>query len=74
MTLALLPAHHVLNCQLDHHEDVVLGLRLDVGVELLDLQAHPAGYLLDKRRLALQAGAGNSNELAEALDDGSGTG
>ena len=70
LDLVLVGADHVLDRELDHHEHVVLGLGLDIRVQLLDLQAHPAGHLLDERRLALQARSGDADELPEPLDDG----
>jgi hypothetical protein len=51
------------------NEDVVLGLRLDLRVDLLDLKAHEPGDLLDERSLRLQPRAGHPHELSEALDD-----
>ena len=59
----------VLDGKLDADEDVVLRLRLDLGVELLDLQAHPSGDALDERRFGLQPRAAHAHELSEALDD-----
>jgi len=70
LDLLLVGSDHVLDRELDDHEHVVLGLGLDIGVELLHLKTHPAGHLLDKRGLALESGTGNANELPEALDDG----
>src|SRR5437763_817479 len=68
--LRLIATDHVLDRELADHEYVVLGLRLDVRVELLDLQAHAPGHLLHEGRLALKSRAGHANELAEPLDDG----
>ena len=64
-----LGADLVLDRQVDVDEDVVQGLGLDVGVELLDLEAHPSCDALDEWRLGLQARARHSDELAEPLDD-----
>ena len=59
----------VLHGELDLDEHVVLGLRLDLRVQLLDLEAHPARHALDEWRLGLQAGPPHPHELPEALDD-----
>ena len=59
----------VLDRQLDMDENVVLGLGLDVRVELLDLEAHLARHPLDERRLALESRSADAYELAEPLDD-----
>jgi len=61
----------VLHGELDVDEHVVLGLGLDLGVQLLDLQAHPARHSRDKWGLGLQPGSRDSHELPEPLDDGS---
>jgi len=67
--LLIVRAHLVLDGKLDPDEHVVLGLRLDLGVQLLDLEAHPAGHALDERRLGLQPGPGHAHELPESLHD-----
>src|SRR5207302_1416952 len=59
----------VLDGQLDKHKHVVLGLSLDLRVQLLDLKAHPACDALHERRLALEPRSRDAHEFAEALDD-----
>ena len=58
----------------DHHadKDVVLGLGLDLHIELLHSQIHRARDFLHERELEVQPRLGNPFEFAKPLDDGRG--
>ena len=56
----------------DLDEDVVLGLGLDLYVELLHPQVDVARHPLDERQLEVWPGFGDPGELAQPLQDGGG--
>ena len=58
----------ILNGDGNLHEDVVFGFGFDVESELLDAQVDAAGDLVEPRQLEVDAGVGNTQELAHALD------
>src|SRR5690606_32376483 len=53
-------------------EDVVLGLGLDVDIQLLQAQIDPASDLLDQRDLEVEARAIDAGKLTEALHNDGG--
>lgn len=53
-------------------EDVVLGLALDLDLQLTDAMGDAAGDLVDQRNFEVEAGVSDSVKLPESLDDGLG--
>src|SRR4029077_15379165 len=62
--------HFVLDRDGYLNEDVVLGFRLYLHVELLDLHAQPANHSLEIRRLPIQTRASNARKFSQPLHDG----
>jgi|GEM_PF-4247606 len=61
--------HHVLHRDRENHEHVVLGLGLDLHVELLDTQLEAFRDLVDERDAQMEAGVRDAVELAQPLHD-----